>query len=72
MTNEVERIVRCQKSLFTGSTIPWKYCGKWLNLSADDIENKRGRIRLFDDDGNLIKGDAGLVGRMLLDGLCDT
>jgi hypothetical protein len=65
------RIEIRQQSLFSGMTIPWLYCGKWLNLSADDIDTGKPRIRIFDDEGKVIKGDAGLVGRMLLDGICD-
>lgn len=59
----------CQQHLFSGQTIPWKYCNKWLNLSMDDLINGRQRVRIFDDAGNAIKGDAGLVGRKLLDGI---
>jgi hypothetical protein len=45
------------------------YCGKPLILSADDIESGKSRIQIFDDNGNKIKGDAGLIGRRLIDGI---
>ena len=56
-----------QQSLFSGMFIPYQYCGKTLYLSQDDIDHGKNRIRIADENGRVIKGDAGLVGRMLIE-----
>lgn len=58
-----------QKSLFSGMFLPYEYCGKIIYLFQDDIDSGRNRIRISDENGTAIKGDAGLIGRMLMDGL---
>lgn len=57
------------QSLFSGMFMPHEYCGKVIYLSQDDIENGRNRIRIASAEGVIIKGDAGLVGRKLIENL---
>lgn len=38
-------------------------------VDADDIASGKPRIQIYDENGNKIKGDAGLIGRRLIDGI---